>query len=44
LQGDKLESLTNDFRRELNENPPLSGAFTPRKGEGRGCEVEVVWV
>jgi len=29
--GDKLENLANDFRRELAENPPISGAFTPRK-------------
>nr|QBI71277.1 ebna2 binding protein P100 [Isotomurus palustris] len=31
--GDKLEALMNDLRRELREKPPLSGAYTPKKGE-----------
>jgi len=31
--GDKLEGLMNDLRRELGEKPPLSGAYTPKKGD-----------
>lgn len=31
--GDKLEALMNDLRRELSEKPPLTGAYTPKKGE-----------
>jgi len=31
--GDKLEALMNDLRRELREKPPLTGAYTPKKGE-----------
>jgi staphylococcal nuclease domain-containing protein 1 len=29
--GDKLESLMNDLRRELSEKPPLTGAYTPTR-------------
>jgi len=32
-EGDKLETLMNDLRRELREKPPLSGAYTPKKGD-----------
>jgi staphylococcal nuclease domain-containing protein 1 len=32
-EGDKLETLMNDLRRELNEKPPLTGAYTPKKGD-----------
>jgi staphylococcal nuclease domain-containing protein 1 len=31
--GDKLEGLMNDLRRELREKQPLSGAYTPKKGD-----------
>ncbi|ODN01371.1 nuclease domain-containing protein 1, partial [Orchesella cincta] len=31
--GDKLEALMNDLRRELNEKPPMTGAYTPKKGD-----------
>ncbi|CAL8131754.1 unnamed protein product [Orchesella dallaii] len=31
--GDKLVALMNDLRRELNEKPPLTGAYTPKKGD-----------
>jgi len=31
--GDKLETLMNDLRRELGEKPPLTGAYTPKKGD-----------
>lgn len=31
--GDKLEALMNDVRRELAEKPPLTGAYTPKKGD-----------
>lgn len=31
--GDKLETLTNDLRRELNEKPPLTGAYSPKKND-----------
>lgn len=34
--GDKLEALTNDLRRELAEHPPLTGAYTPKKGKEEG--------
>lgn len=31
--GDKLEALMNDLRRELTEKPPLTGSYTPRNGD-----------
>ncbi|OXA52850.1 staphylococcal nuclease domain-containing protein 1 [Folsomia candida] len=31
--GAKLEALTSDIRRELAEKPPLTGAYTPKKGD-----------
>ncbi|CAG7833367.1 unnamed protein product [Allacma fusca] len=31
--GDKLENLMGELRRELTEKPPLTGAYTPKKGE-----------
>ena len=30
--GPNLESLMNEMRQELAANPPLAGAFTPKKG------------
>lgn len=31
--GPKLENLMGELRRELAEKPPLSGAYTPKKGD-----------
>jgi len=30
--GPKLESMMNEMRQELAANPPLAGAFVPKKG------------
>ena len=30
--GPKLESMMNEMRQELAVNPPLAGAFVPKKG------------
>nr|CAG4645365.1 EOG090X01F7 [Lynceus sp. MCZ IZ 141354] len=32
-QGAKLEQLMTQLRQELETNPPLSGAYTPKKGD-----------
>lgn len=32
-QGAKLEGLMNKLRLEFQNNPPITGAFTPRRGE-----------
>ena len=31
-QGPALEQLMNQLRQELNTNPPLAGAYVPKKG------------
>jgi staphylococcal nuclease domain-containing protein 1 len=31
-QGQALEQLMNQLRQELNTNPPLAGAYVPKKG------------
>ena len=30
--GPKLEAMMNEMRQELTANPPLAGAFVPKKG------------
>ncbi|KAG8224358.1 hypothetical protein J437_LFUL004314 [Ladona fulva] len=32
-QGETLTDLTEKMRAEINENPPLPGSYTPKKGE-----------
>lgn len=32
-QGPKVESLHNKFRQEFQANPPLAGAYTPKRGD-----------
>ena len=32
-QGQALEQLMNQLRQELNTNPPLAGAYVPKKGD-----------
>ena len=31
-EGPKLDSLVNQLREEFSRNPPLAGAFTPKRG------------
>lgn len=31
-QGPRLEALMNQIRQEFQANPPLPGAYTPKKG------------
>lgn len=33
LSGPKLEQLMEQLREEMESNPPLQGAYTPKKGE-----------
>ena len=32
-EGPKLESLMNEIRQEFSANPPLAGAYQPKRGE-----------
>lgn len=32
-QGPKVEALNSKFRQEFQANPPLAGAYTPRRGD-----------
>jgi len=36
-EGPKLESLMKQIREEFTTNPPLAGAYTPKKGEKSEC-------
>lgn len=32
-EGPKLEALMNEIRQEFTANPPLAGAYQPKRGE-----------
>jgi staphylococcal nuclease domain-containing protein 1 len=32
-QGSKLEAMMEELRQAFNTNPPLAGAYTPKKGK-----------
>lgn len=36
-QGAKLENMLAKMRQELTANPPLPGAYTPKKGMVKHC-------
>jgi len=38
--GPKLEKLMEELNQDLSENPPLPGAFTPKKGEAVAAKFE----